>query len=100
LEQAQPNLQNAKWHRIDPTPTFTCSFIRAQPKQSPAPVGSISSARYAGIDNRGVFKIRLDKKYRDILMKTDLINFISKIKALRIELSLVNPDRVRPPVRG
>jgi hypothetical protein len=46
-----------------------------------------------------VLKIRLDKKCRDILMKTDLINFISEIKALRTELSLVNPDRVRPPVK-
>ena len=33
-------------------------------------------------------------------MKTDLINFIPEIKALCTEMSLVNPDRVRPPVRG
>ena len=32
-------------------------------------------------------------------MKLGLINLIAEIKALRTELSLVNPDRVRPPVK-
>jgi len=26
LEKAQPNLQNAKWPRIEPTPTFEMKF--------------------------------------------------------------------------